>query len=366
MYNISFKAYNNKKLKQIHRNINTSAWIWNHIISLQKRHYKLYGKFINVNKLQKHIAKLRNKNLRWKELNSQSVQEICQRSDNAYKRFFKKLAKRPPKFKKAKAFNSFVLKQSGWKIKENVLTIGKVNYKFSKSREYENIKRIIVKRNKLGEIFFILCCDFKPIKFERVGDSAIGMDFGMKSYLTLSNGQEIKSPEFLKQNLKLIQSLNKAFSKKRKCSNNRKKALNKLQKVHNDVFNKRTDFEWKLAHELCKHNSFIAIEDLNLEAMKKLWGRKISDLSFSSFVNKLGQVALKYNTVLQKVDRYYASSKTCSCGVKNKELKLSEREWACSSCGTVHQRDLLASNNILSEGIRLYCTKHKTDIVSAV
>ena len=189
---------------------------------------------------------------------------------------------------------------------------------------------------------------------------------GMKSYLTLSNGQEIKSPEFFKQNLKLIQTLNKSFSKKKKGSNNKRIALKKLQKVHNDVFNKRTDFEWKLAHELCKNNSFIAIEDLNIEAMKKLWGRKISDLSFSSFVNKLEQVALKYNTIIQKVDRYYASSKTCSCGIKNKELKLSDREWACSSCGTVHQRDFLASNNILTEGIRLYRTKHKTDIVSAV
>lgn len=346
--------------------INTSAWIWNHIVSLQKRYYKLYGKFINVNKLQKHIAKLRNKNPRWKELNSQSVQELCQRSDDAYKRFFKKLAKRPPKFKKAKNFNSFVLKQSGWKIKDNVLTIGKVNYKFSKSREYENVKRITVKRNKLGEIFFIICCDMKPIQFKRVGDATIGMDFGLKTYLSLSNGEEIKSPEFFKQNLKAIKNANKDFSKKKKGSNNKKKSLKRLQRLHINILNKRSDFEWKLAHELCKNNSFIAIEDLNIEAMKKLWGRKISDLSFSSFVSKLEQVALKYNTIIQKVGRYYASSKTCTCGVKNKELKLSDREWACSSCGTVHQRDLLASNNILTEGIRLYRTKHKTEVISAV
>lgn len=366
MYNISFKAYNNKNLKKIHRNINTSAWIYNHCIALQKRYYRLYGGYINVNKLQKHIAKLRNKNQKWKELNSQSVQEICQRVDEAYKRFFKKLAKRPPKFKKAKDFSSFVLKQSGWKIKDNILTIGKVNYKFSKSREYENIKRITVKRNKLGEIFFILCCDTKPLKFERVGNSTIGIDFGLKTYLTLSNGEEIKSPEFLKTNLNEIKKANKQLSSKKKGSNNRKKALKHLQRVHINVYNKRSDFEWKLVHELCKNNSFIAIEDLDIEVMKKLWGRKISDLSFSSFVSKLEQVALKYDTIIQKIGRYYASSKTCTCGVVNKELKLSDREWVCSSCGEIHQRDLLASNNILSEGIRLYRTKHKTDIISAV
>jgi len=353
MYNISFKAYNNKDLNKIHQMINTSAWIYNHCTALQKRYYRLYGKYINVNKLQKHIAKLRNKNLRWKELNSQTVQELCQRNDEAYKRFFKKLAKRPPKFKKAKDFNSFVLKQAGWKIKDNVLTIGKTKYKFSKSREYENIKRITVKRNKLGEIFFILCCDMKFKPYKSVGDSTIGMDFGLKSFLTLSNGKEIKSPEFLKQNLKELKKVNKEFSKKKKGSSNKKKSLKKLQRIHIDISNKRNDFEWKLAHELCKNNSFIAIEDLNIESMKKLWGKKVSDLSFSSFVSKLEQVAIKYNTVIQKVGRFYASSKTCTCGVVNKELKLSDREWVCTSCGEINQRDFNAACRIREEGLRM-------------
>ena len=276
------------------------------------------------------------------------------------------MAKRPPKFKKAKHFNSFVLKQSGWKIEGNILTINKRRYKFSKSREYGNIKRIVVNRNKLGEIFFVLCCDLKPIKYERVGDTTIGIDFGLKSFLTLSNGQEIQSPEFFKSNLKAIKSINRQLSKKKKGSKTRRKALKTLQRIHIDISNKRNDFEWKLAHELCKRHSFIALEDLNIEAMKRLWGRKVSDLSFSSFVLKLEQIANKYNTVVQKVDRWFASSKTCTCGVVNKELKLSDREWVCSSCGEIHSRDLLASNNILSEGIRLYRTKCETSILEAI
>ena len=139
-----------------------------------------------------------------------------------------------------------------------------------------------------------------------------------------------------------------------------------MAKIHKDIKNKREDFHWKLAHDLCKNNSFIAIEDLNIEAMKKVWGRKISDLSFSSFVLKLEQVALKYNTIIQKVDRYYPSSKLCVCGVKNKALKLSDREWACPSCGIINSRDILASKNIKTEGIRLYRTRHKTPIEGAV
>ncbi len=224
----------------------------------------------------------------------------------------------------------------------------------------------MVKRNKLGEIFFVLCCDLKPIKYERVGDTTIGIDFGLKTYLTISNGQEIQSPEFFKSNLKAIKSLNRQLSKKKKGSKNRRKSLKNLQRAYIDISNKRNDFEWKLAHELCKRHSFIALEDLNIEGMKKIWGRKVSDLSFSSFVLKLEQVANKYDTVIQKVDRWFASSKTCTCGVVNKELKLSDREWVCSSCGEIHSRDLLASNNILTEGIRLYRTKCKTDVQLAV
>lgn len=366
MYNISFKAYNNKKLKHIHRMIDTSAWIWNHCIALQKRYYSLYKKYINCNRLQKHIAKLRKKNPRWKELNSQSVQEICQRVDASYNRFFKKLSKRPPKFKKAKNFNSFVLKQIGWKINDNVLTINKIKYKFSKSRDYEKIKRISVKRNKLGEIFFVLCCDIKPIKYERVGNSTIGMDFGLKTFLTLSDSTKIDSPQFFKRYQKEIAVANKSFSKKVKGSKNRKKALKRLQRIHIDVSNKRKDFHWKLAHHLCRENSLICIEDLNIDGMKKLYGKKISDVSFSSFINILECVAVKYDTHIQKIDRFFPSSKKCTCGEINNELKLSDREWRCKSCGEIHDRDILAANNILSEGIHLYRTKHKTEVVSAV
>lgn len=184
---------------------------------------------------------------------------------------------------------------------------------------------------------------------------------GLKSYLTSSDGETIESPEFFKTNIQKIKKANKQLSSKKKGSNNRKKALKNLQRLHINISNKRNDFEWKLAHHLCKNNSFIAIEDLDIASMKKIWGGKVSDLSFSSFVDKLEQIALKYNTIVQKVGRYYASSKTCSCGVVNKELKLSDREWACQSCGQVHDRDVLASNNILTEGIRLYRTKSKTN-----
>ena len=84
----------------------------------------------------------------------------------------------------------------------------------------------------------------------------------------------------------------------------------------------------------------------------KLMSKEISDVSWSKFVNMLIYKADWYGKTVHKVDRYYASSKTCECGIKNKDLKLSDREWVCSSCGVINRRDLLASKNILKEGRR--------------
>ena len=100
--------------------------------------------------------------------------------------------------------------------------------------------------------------------------------------------------------------------------------------------------------------------------MKKLWGRKISDLSHSRFIEKLKQIAEKYETQIITIGRFFPSSKLCVCGEKNDELKLSDRTWTCKACGTIHDRDLLAANNILSEGIRLCRTENKTALAASL
>lgn len=113
----------------------------------------------------------------------------------------------------------------------------------------------------------------------------------------------------------------------------------------------RSDFQWKLAHQLCKQYDYIFIEDLNIEAMKRLWGKKVSDLNHSSFIDKLTYIASKYGVTIHKIDKWYPSSKTCECGCINKGLSLRDRTWVCPSCGAVNDRDILAARNILRKGI---------------
>lgn len=363
MLNLKFKAYQSKKNKRLHDLIDTAGHIWNHCIALHKRHYRIYGKYIQLPKLQKHIAKLRNKNQKWKTLKAQSVQEVCERVDAAYSKFFKKTASRPPKFRKIKEYNSFVVKKTGFKVQHNRLTIHRFGeFKFSKSREYANIQRVVVKRDTSGDIWFYLICDMKPKPLNRTGNAAVGLDFGLKTFLTCSNGIAIVSPEFFKQGQVKLKKYQQKLNRKVKGSKNRKKILCKVSVINAAISNKRADFQWKLAHRLCTQNKFISIEDLNLKGMRKLWGRKISDLAFFSFTVKLQQVGSRYGTIIQKIGRFYPSSKTCGCGYVNKDLQLEDRTWVCQSCGTKNQRDLLASKNILSEGIRLYRSENKTDL----
>ena len=135
MISYKFKLYRTDKTKHLDKMLREAAFVWNHALALQKRYYRLYHKYIGRNRMQAHFAKRISRNL----LHSQSVQEILERLDDAYKRFFKHLAARPPKFRRAKDFSSIVFKQGGYSLNGNVLTIYRISkrYKFSLSRHYD-------------------------------------------------------------------------------------------------------------------------------------------------------------------------------------------------------------------------------------
>lgn len=351
MISYKYKLYRTKKTKHLDKMLREACYVWNRALVLQKRYYKLYHKYIPRFTMYHHFAKRYEPTL----LNSHTVREVLDRLDIAYKRFFKHDAKRPPKFKKASEFSSFVFKNGGYSLSGNELAINKIkkSFKFSLSRPYDGkVKRVTVKRNKLGEYFIILCLDKQAEPYGKSHDGAsVGIDFGLKKYMTLSNGREIDNPQFLKADLLEIRRRSRNLSKCKKGSNNRKRKKLELERLYRNIVNKRSDFQWKLAHELCKRYDLICLEDLNLEGMGKRWGRKMSDLAHGDFVLKLEHVAKKYGVQVHKIDRFFPSSRLCTCGYKNDKLSLGDRIWTCPSCGAVHPRDLFAAENILRQGI---------------
>jgi putative transposase len=283
------------------------------------------------------------------------VQDICQRIEKSYQLFFKhnKKGVRPPGFKKVKKYKSFTLKQAGYKfLGGNRVKIGSRIYQFWKSREIEGtVKTLTVKRTPLGELFVVLVVDRSSSEVEVKTGKIAGFDFGLKTFLTCSDGTKIKSPQFFKQSLNAIKKASKQHSKKLKGSSNRERARKNLVRKYEDISHRRRDWFWKLAHELTDRFDVLCFETLNLKGMQRLWGRKISDLAFGEFLQILEWVAKKKHKQVVFVDRWYPSSKTCyHCGHILESLDLSVREWRCPSCQSVNGRDENAARNIQMVG----------------
>lgn len=352
-----YKLYKNKKTKHIHQTINISGIVYNHCIALHKRYYSLFGKHLNKFQLQKHLTKLkkRDKYNFWKQVPSQSIQNITERIDEGYKKFFDyakgktKLRVSPPNFKKVKKYRSYTLKgKVGYKINGNVISLNGYFYKFWLSRPIEGtVKTITVKRDHIGDFYICITLEQEEIQNCVASGKSVGIDFGLMTFLSLSDKTEIEAPLYHLKNLKQIKKLNRSLSKKKKGSNKRKQAKQKLAKLHIKVANQRKDFFHKLSNDLTSRYDVIIIEDLNMKAMQKMWGRKVSDLGFAEFVS-----ILSYKTKVKKIDRFYPSSKTCSnCGTENHKInsdlkQLKNRIFECESCGLVSDKDYNASLNI--------------------
>ncbi|MHA2389952.1 MAG: RNA-guided endonuclease InsQ/TnpB family protein [Candidatus Hodarchaeales archaeon] len=350
------KLYRSKKNHYIHESIDIAAQIYNHCIALHKRYYKLFGKHLNKYQLQKHLTKL--KKLRkfafWREVGSQAIQDITDRIERAFQLFFQALKSTrrvsPPSFKKQKKYKSFTLKQAGYKLLGgNKIIIGKKCYKFHNSRKIEGeIKTLTVKRDALEDLYLFFSCEVSEIQTDRVSSGkSVGFDFGLKCFLTLSDGSEIESPEFFKKGLKTIRKASKNLSRRKKGSKNRNKARQNLARVHKKISNQRKDYQFKLAKNFSETYDALFFEDLNMKSMQKIWGRKVNDLGFSTFLDILGYYCSKTGAKIQKIDSFYPSSKTCHCcNYIFEELTLKDREWSCPNCHSHHSRDVNAAKNI--------------------
>ena len=360
MKTYKFKLYSNHGNGELHKTIDGHAHVWNHCIALQRQYYAIYGKYISKFRLINHLSKLKRlpRFAHWNQLPSQAIQDIAARIDKGYKAMFEARAKGNawgrPRFKSRRKYKSFTLLQAGWQLLPgNRIKIGKCIYSYFKSRDVLGTpKRCTIKRDAIGDVYICILTDYEEPDLNRLMTGKIaGFDFGLKRFLTGSNGHDIESPEFFKRSINAIKRANREHSHKRKGSNNRERARLDLARKHRKVERQREDFHWKLAYELTDEYDEIRIEDLNLQGMKALWGRKVSDLGFADFVKKLKYLAAKKGVKITFIDKWYPSSKTCSaCGAVNETLNLWDRMWRCNDCGAVHDRDRNAAINIYRVG----------------
>ena len=367
MRTLTVKLYNSDDFGYLGDMINIAGIIYNTALTIIQDHYTETGKLLDKYELQKQLRDLRNadENRHWRYVGSQAVQDITDRIYRAYRLFFTNKKKgvkcSPPRRHKVRKYKSVTYKQAGYRF----LTGGRISinghiYRYWDSYdgllERIGIRTVTVKRNILGEFFVYVTTD-SPVTMReaRDGRGEVGMDFGLKTFLTLSDGTVIRSPEFFRQGAAGIRKASRALSRKVMGSNGYDRALKALYRRHRDIANRRRDWFWKLSHELCSRYGVIAIEDLNIKGMARLWGRKVHDYAFSEFVEILEWCARKYGTRVIRIGRYCPSSQTCSaCGhVWQGTRDLRVREWTCPECGVTHDRDVNAAVNILAEAKRI-------------
>jgi len=183
-----------------------------------------------------------------------------------------------------------------------------------------------------------------------MSDKTAGFDFGFRTFLTFDDGLKIQSPLFFKQSLNKIRKLNKSLSRKKRGSKARRRARYALALAHRKISNQRKDWFFKTARKLALEYDALYCEDLDYQGMVERWGRKASDLAFSSFLLILDHMCNKLGSSLAKINRWYPSSKTChACGHVYQELSIEEKEWECA-CGVHHHRDVNAAINIHAQG----------------
>jgi putative transposase len=359
-----YRLYQSKQDRHLHDTITLAGRAWNHCIALHKRYYKLTGKHLNQYALMKHLTRLKRlPTYDWLAfIPSQALQDIVQRIEKGYQLFFKSvrgeigIRVRPPSFKKSRKYKSFTLKQAGYKFLEGSrIKIGRGVYKYVKDRDMVGQpKTVSVKRDAVGNLYLGVSQEVGEPDFKPTSGKMAGFDFGLKTFLTVHDGFEtyrIESPLFFKQAQAEVRRANKQLSRRQKNSNGRQKARIALAKVHKRIADKRQDWFFKLAHELTERYDVLFFETLNLRAMQRLWGRKLSDLAFGTFLKILEHVARKKGKLVGYIDRWYPSSKTCShCGAVHSDLNLSHRWWRCPTCNQVVDRDGNAAVNIFREG----------------
>jgi putative transposase len=276
--------------------------------------------------------------------------------DKAFQSFFQGVKKRPTFHHKGQRDSFYVENDKLQVIRQKVFLplIGSIRLKEMLRFEFEGkIMGAVVSRTA-DRWFISIQIELPFFELPRTSDNFIGVDLGLKTFATLSSGEQIEAPKPLKANFKRLRRAQRVLSRRVKGSKRRLKARQRVARIHKRVTDVRIDFLNKLTTRLVRENQVVAVEDLAVKNMVKnrSLARVISDAGWGEFRRQLEYKAQRYGTQILVVGRFYPSSKTCSgCGCVKETLLLSERSYSCEHCGLVMDRDLNAAVNILTAGL---------------
>jgi putative transposase len=300
-------------------------------------------------------------NAEYENIHSNVIQDTLRRLDKAFRNFYNRNKRKKagenlkvglPRFKNPRRFNSFCYPQTGFKLSGSKIylsKIGTINFKYSRPTEGK-IKTCQVVRS-IDQWYVVLTCE-KTMQTELFSNKlGVGVDFGLESYLTLSNGVVIKKPRFDKMFARKLKVLRKQFGRKITWSKNKGKNADKIAKISRRITRKRLDLIHKVTRNISKTYGIVVLEDLcvpNMLRNEKL-RRSIDDAAWIKCISIMKYKAEEAGIRMILIDPSDTSSKCSSCGNQSKK-NLSDRLHKCQKCGLVLKRDLNAAINIYTAG----------------
>lgn len=361
-----YRIYPNQLQKQmLEQHFGCVRFIYNWALALQKRYYAIFGKSLPYGRIQSHLVKKKKSaKYAWlNDVNSQSLLNALKNVYAAFGNFFKGLTKFPQFKSKKNPQRSYQCPQHCTiSFEDGLLNLPKIKgLKAVFSREFAGeIKTVTVRKTPTGKYYASILVDTGddviPVPTTIEDDKTLGVDLGLSHMLILSDGSKIDNPKHLSKASQQLAIEQKILARKDKNSKNHQKQKLIVAQIHEKVSNTRLDTQHKITHSLVCENqaTSYAVEDLGVKNMVKnrKLAKAISDVAWGQFINILTYKARWYGKNIIKVDRFFASSKTCShCHHKEHVLPLSVRHWTCPSCHATHDRDVNAAINIKNQAL---------------
>ena len=355
-----FRVYPDREQKdKLAMQFGCSRFVYNHYRHVREEYYQETGTGLTYNDCAVDLTERLKVDHPWlKEADSQAVQQALMDLDKAYKNFFEGRADYP-NFKRKFGKQSIRYPQR-FKVEGGYVYLPKVGWvKAVLHRKIEGkMKNATVSKTKTGKYFVSIQCEVEHITPERIPNK-VGIDLGLTTFATFSTGEKVEKPKHFKVSERRLKIRQRRLSRKVKGSNSRGKARHAVAAIHEKIANQRKDFHHKLSRALVDHFGVIAFESLNVNGMLKNHNlaKAIADAGWNQFVNFVEYKAAwprgRPGAEVLQVDRFFPSSKLCSdCGTKHKSLTLNIRQWVCTNCGVIHDRDENAAINILKETTR--------------
>jgi len=353
-----FRMYPNRQQEaQLDLNLETCRHLYNLALADRKYSYETEG-ISRTYEDQAAMLVVEKKDSNFTCVFSQVLQDVLRRLDKSFKAFFRRVknGEKPgyPRFKGVGWYKSFTYPQVGFKLDCSKLTLSKIgSIRIFKHREVEGkIKTCTIKKDLLGHWYAILVSEMEDVP-QVEPKVAIGVDVGLKNMVALSDGTAIQYPRYYVQAEKKLAVAQRELSRKKKGSINRQVAKTRVAKIHQKIQNHRDEFLHQVSRKLVDSADLIVFENLNISGMLKNHhlAKHIQDHAWGKLIQFTQSKAAKAGKVVELVDARYTSQKCSQCGIIVPKT-LAERVHRCPNCGLEMDRDINASLNIRTLGLR--------------